>query len=137
MVNRGTIVRNADGSPTRMLGVTLDETERKTVEAERAQLETRLRQAERLEAVGQLAGGVAHDFNNLLVAIRGYGELALGRLQRGEEGAGDDVEAVLAAADRAAGLTRQLLAFGRRQVLNPEVLDLNEVVRETTGSAAR
>jgi PAS domain S-box-containing protein len=121
LVSRGTIVRRPDGSPQRMLGVALDETER-------AQLETRLRQAEKLEALGQLAGGVAHDFNNLLVAIRGYGELALGRLQHGTEGVADDLAHVLAAADRAAGLTSQLLAFGRRQVLNPEVLDLNEVV---------
>ena len=116
-----------------MLGVTLDETDRRTAEGERAQLENRLRQAEKLEALGQLAGGVAHDFNNLLVAIRGYGELALGKLERGEDGVPEYVEAVLTAADRAAGLTRQLLAFGRRQVLNPEVLDLNEIVRETDG----
>lgn len=135
--NRGTIVRSADGSPQRMLGVTLDETGHRRIEAERTKLETRLRQAEKLEALGQLAGGVAHDFNNLLVAIRGYGELALGRLRGGEEGVGDDIEEVLVAADRAAGLTRQLLAFGRRQVLNPEVLDLNDVVRRTVGLLQR
>lgn len=133
VVNRGTLFRSVEGTLSRIVGVTLDETERKTAEAEREQLETRLRQAEKLEAVGQLAGGVAHDFNNLLVAIRGYGELALGRLQRGEEGVAEYVEAVLAAADRATGLTRQLLAFGRRQVMNPEVVDLNEIVRETGG----
>ncbi|MEP7335663.1 MAG: PAS domain-containing protein, partial [Actinomycetota bacterium] len=133
VVNRGTVFRNADGTPTRIVGVTLDETDRRTAEGERALLETRLRQAEKLEALGQLAGGVAHDFNNLLVAIRGYGELARGKIQRGEEGVSEYVEAVLTAADQAAGLTRQLLAFGRRQVLNPEVLDLNEIVRETDG----
>ncbi len=133
VISRGTVFRSPDGTPTRMLGVTLDETDRRTAEGERAQLENRLRQAEKLEALGQLAGGVAHDFNNLLVAIRGYGELALRKLERGEEGVPEYVEAVLTAADRAAGLTRQLLAFGRRQVLNPEVLDLNEVVRETDG----
>ncbi len=131
VISRGTVFRSLDGTPTRMLGVTLDETDRRTAEGERAQLESRLRQAEKLEAIGQLAGGVAHDFNNLLVAIRGYGELALGKLERGEDGVPEYVEAVLTAADRAAGLTRQLLAFGRRQVLNPEVLDLNEIVRET------
>jgi PAS domain S-box-containing protein len=133
VMNRGTIFRSADGTPTRIVGVTLDETTRRTAEGERAQLETRLRQAEKLEALGQLAGGVAHDFNNLLVAIRGYGELALGKLERGEDGVPEYVQAVLTAADRAAGLTRQLLAFGRRQVLNPEVLDLNDIVRETDG----
>jgi PAS domain S-box-containing protein len=137
VITRGTLVRSEDGTPQQMLGVTLDETERKTNELDRAQLELRLRQAEKLEALGQLAGGVAHDFNNLLVAIRGYGELALGRLGRGEEGAAEDVEGVLLAADRAAGLTKQLLAFGRRQVLNPEVLDLNDVVRETGGLLQR
>jgi two-component system cell cycle sensor histidine kinase/response regulator CckA len=127
--------QHLQGAFERRNAETLRETERTRVQqrhvAERSQLETRLRHAEKLEALGQLAGGVAHDFNNLLVAIRGYGELALGRLQRGEEGAAEDVEGVLVAADRAAVLTRQLLAFGRRQVLNPEVLDLNEVVRET------
>jgi len=137
VMTRGTLVRSADGTPERMLGVTLDETERKGIELDRGQLEVRLRQAEKLEALGQLAGGVAHDFNNLLVAIRGYGELALGLLERGEEGVASHVEGVLAAADRAAGLTKQLLAFGRRQVLNPEVLDLNDVVRETGGLLQR
>jgi PAS domain S-box-containing protein len=137
VMTRGTLVRSADGTPERMLGVTLDETERKGIELDRAQLEIRLRQAEKLEALGQLAGGVAHDFNNLLVAIRGYGELALGRLEAGEDGVADDIEGVLAAADREAGLTRQLLAFGRRQVLMPEVLDLKEVVRETAGLLTR
>lgn len=131
VMNRGTIMRSADGSPKRMVGITIDETERKAVEVERAELENRLRQAEKLEALGQLAGGVAHDFNNLLVAIRGYSELARARLEHGEEGVAGDIDGVLAAADRAAGLTKQLLAFGRRQVLDPEVLDLNEVVRAT------
>ncbi|MDX6485383.1 MAG: hypothetical protein QOF43_536 [Gaiellaceae bacterium] len=131
VMTRGTLVRNADGTPDHMLGVTLDETERKGIELDRAHLEIRLRQAEKLEALGQLAGGVAHDFNNLLVAIRGYGELALGRLEKGEDGVEAHVEGLLAAADRAAGLTKQLLAFGRRQVLSPEVLDLNDVVRVT------
>jgi two-component system, cell cycle sensor histidine kinase and response regulator CckA len=100
-------------------------------------LETRLRQAEKLEAIGQLAGGVAHDFNNLLVAVRGSGELALERLARGEEGVADDLEEVLRSTDRGAALTRQLLAFGRRQVLNPEVLDLNDVVLQTSGLLER
>ncbi|MDX6451789.1 MAG: hypothetical protein QOH16_1838 [Gaiellaceae bacterium] len=131
VMTRGTLLRSPEGVPERMLGVTLDETERRGIELDRAQLEIRLRQAEKLEALGQLAGGVAHDFNNLLVAIRGYGELALSRLDKGEDGVAAHVEGVLAAADRAAGLTRQLLAFGRRQVLSPEVLDLNDVVRET------
>ena len=135
--SRGTVFRNADGTPTRMIGVMLDETERKTIELEHAHLEGQLRQAEKLEALGQLAGGVAHDFNNLLLAIRGYGELALGRLERDEDGVSEDIAAVLMAAARAADLTKQLLAFGRRQVLDPKVLDLNDVVRATDGLLQR
>jgi len=100
-------------------------------------LETRLRQAEKLEAIGQLAGGVAHDFNNLLVAVRGSGELALELLARGDEGVADDLEEILRSTDRGAALTRQLLAFGRRQVLTPEVLDLNDVVLQTSGLLER
>jgi PAS domain S-box-containing protein len=133
VLNRGTVLRGLDGSALRVLGVSLDDTARQRAEVERGQLEVRLRQAEKLEALGQLAGGVAHDFNNLLLAIRGYGELALGRLERGEDGAAGDLAGVLESADRAGALTRQLLAFGRRQVLNPEPLDLNEVVRGTIG----
>jgi two-component system, cell cycle sensor histidine kinase and response regulator CckA len=137
VVSRGTVFRNADGTPTRMIGVMLDETERKSIEVERTRLEGQLRQAEKLEALGQLAGGVAHDFNNLLLAIRGYGELALGRLERDEEGVAEDIADVLIAAGRAADLTKQLLAFGRRQVLDPKVLDLNDVVRATDGLLQR
>ncbi len=93
-----------------------------------AALERRL-QAEKIEAIGRLAGGVAHDFNNLLLAIRGYGELAILQLQAGDAGAAEkDIREMLLAADRAADLTRQLLAFGRRQVLMPELLDLNDLI---------
>ena len=129
-INRGTIIRDDDEKPTRVIGITLDETDRRQVEA-------RLRQAEKLEAIGQLAGGVAHDFNNLLVAINGYTELALRQLDRGDSDVTGHLGAVLAAADRAAGLTRQLLAFGRRQVLTPEIIDLGGVVRDTVGLLER
>jgi two-component system, cell cycle sensor histidine kinase and response regulator CckA len=125
VVNRGTIIRDGEGKPTRMLGITLDETERKQVEA-------RLRQAEKLEAVGRLAGGIAHDFNNLLVAIRGYAEFALDELEPGTPVA-ENVAGVISAADNSAALTKQLLAFARRQVLMPTVLDLNDVVGDTAG----
>jgi signal transduction histidine kinase len=87
-------------------------------------------QAQKLEAIGRLAGGIAHDFNNLLVVITGYSELALRRLAGGAEGEQfrNNFEEIKKAADRAAQLTRQLLAFSRRQVLQPKVLDLNELI---------
>ncbi len=96
---------------------------------ERRDLEGRLRQAQRMEAVGQLAGGVAHDFNNLLTAIIGYSSVVQRDLM--EDGARmEDVAEIRAAAERAAALTQQLLAFGRRQLLQPEVLSINDVVRD-------
>jgi PAS domain S-box-containing protein len=95
--------------------------------SERWRLEEQLRQAQKMEAVGRLAGGVAHDFNNLLTIVTGYSDLVLERL-----GAADAmrayVEEIKKAAGRAASLTRQLLAFGRRQILAPRALDLNAVV---------
>ncbi len=94
---------------------------------ERRSLETQLRQAQKMEAIGQLAGGVAHDFNNLLTAITGYTELLLAEVDPGSLMRAD-LEEISRAAERAAWLTRQLLAFSRRQVMAPEVLDLNKVV---------
>jgi signal transduction histidine kinase/CheY-like chemotaxis protein len=95
--------------------------------AERRRLEGELRQAQKMEAIGRLAGGIAHDFNNLLTAIRGNADLLLGELAPDTQ-ARADVDEIRRAADRAAGLTRQLLAFSRKQVLQPRVLDVDEVV---------
>ena len=91
--------------------------------------ESQLRQSQKLEAVGQLAGGVAHDFNNLLTAIMGYGQLLSNRSEVGDA-ARRDVDEILRAADRAATLTRQLLAFSRQQVLEPRVLSLNSTITD-------
>jgi PAS domain S-box-containing protein len=94
---------------------------------ERRQLESQLRQAQKMEAVGQLAGGVAHDFNNLLTVIGGRCYLMLAKLDP-EDALRREVELVRGAAERAARLTHQLLAFSRKQVLEPRVLELNETV---------
>ena len=92
------------------------------------QFSQQLNTAQRMEAVGRLAGGIAHDFNNLLTAIRGFATFAL-EAQLPRSPAREDLEQILAASDRAAALTRQLLAFSRRQVLQPESLNLNQLLR--------
>jgi two-component system cell cycle sensor histidine kinase/response regulator CckA len=107
-----------------------DISERKREEIARELLEGELRQAQKMEAFGQLAGGIAHDFNNLLTVISGYTEILLSRLGREAEG-GKEIAAVSQAAARAAQLTGQLLAYSRKQVFEPRVLDLNDVVTET------
>ena len=98
-------------------------------EANRAQLEGQLRQAQRMEAMGRLAGGVAHDFNNLLTVIKGHSELLVERLSASENLLGSSRQ-IARAADRAASLTRQLLAFSRSQVLQPKVLELNTLIAD-------
>ncbi|OLC84594.1 MAG: hypothetical protein AUH66_00510 [Acidobacteria bacterium 13_1_40CM_4_57_6] len=113
------VVRGSDSHPV-MEGLIVDITDRKL-------LEDQLQQARKIEAVGRLAGGVAHDFNNLLTIIKGYVEMALQRcLDRPE--LHSDIRRIEEAADRAVTLVRQLLAFSRKQVLRPKVLDLNTIV---------
>ncbi len=106
-----------------------DVTERREAEEALRRSEQQLVQVQKMEAIGRLAGGVAHDFNNLLTAIRGNAELLLADLPPDSQ-AREDVEEIRRASDRAAALTRQLLAFSRRQVLQPRLLDLNQSVRE-------
>lgn len=106
-----------------------DVTDRYISEAELHKREAELRQAQKMEAVGRLAGGIAHDFNNLLTAILGYSDLVMLALDE-RDSLREDVAEIRMAADRAAVLTRQLLAFSRKQVLQPKLLDLNEVLED-------
>ena len=100
------------------------------------QTEAQLRQSQKMEAVGRLAGGVAHDFNNLLTVIRGYSELLLARLPT-DDPIRKDMTEIKKAADRASGLTRQLLAFSRRQFIAPKVIDLNALIANMDGMLRR
>lgn len=117
-----TPVRDADGRITHFVGVQRDVTERKLFAEQ-------LRQSQKMEAIGRLAGGVAHDFNNILTIMLGNTEIALEDLQEARD-CRPLLQEVMQAGQRAAGLTRQLLAFSRRQVFEPRVLDLNVVVRD-------
>ena len=118
-----------EGRPQRAIVVSRDLTERKLAEKALRNSEDQLRQAQKLEAVGQLAGGVAHDFNNLLTVITGYSDLLLRRISEADPNR-SRVEEIKQAADRASSLTRQLLAFSRKQVLQPKLFDLNTLVAD-------
>ncbi|MBI5420115.1 MAG: PAS domain S-box protein [Deltaproteobacteria bacterium] len=120
-------LRDDKGNVVSIMVLSADITKRKQMEDALRQSEEQLRHSQKMEAVGRLAGGVAHDFNNLLTAIRGYSDLLLGRLD-GNSSMRKDVEEIQRAGERAASLTRQLLAFSRKQMLQPKVLDLNAVV---------
>ena len=125
-------MRDAFTKPKFAIAMLEDITPRKAAEEERLRLESQLRQAQKMEAVGQLAGGVAHDFNNLLTAILGYSEFALNRLGPTHSSIRKDIEEIAKSAERASALTRQLLAFSRKQLLQPRILELNDVVARWT-----
>jgi two-component system cell cycle sensor histidine kinase/response regulator CckA len=125
----GRIHHDAQGHPTRGIGISLDVTERRA-------LETRYQQAQKMDAIGQLASGVAHDFNNLLTVILGFTEFVLEDKTIVERHGGDLGE-IIKAARRASGLTKQLLAFSRQQVLEMAPLDLNKIISEMTAMARR
>jgi PAS domain S-box-containing protein len=115
-------VRDESGRVVNYIALKLDVTHQ-------AELQAELMQAQKMESIGRLAGGVAHDFNNLLTIIMGYSKLAMAGLKPGDV-LRDQLEEIQKAGERAAGLTRQLLAFSRKQILQPRVLDLNHVVED-------
>ncbi len=123
----GAVLRDQEGTAVRMIGLNHDITERRRAEEERSRLEDQLQQAMKMEAVGRLAGGVAHDFNNLLTSITGNVQLSLMDLSPDDPLEGALTE-IAQAADSAASLTRQLLAFSRKQLIEPKVLNLNELI---------
>ncbi len=131
----GEIEVGEDGT-RRLIGTTQDITERKQAEAEKASLEAQLAQAQKMESVGRLAGGVAHDFNNMLAVILGNVEFALADAEPGSPLASDLLE-IEKAARHSAELTRQLLAFARVQPVSPEVLDLNGALTATLAMLGR
>ncbi|MDQ2746772.1 MAG: PAS domain S-box protein, partial [Acidobacteriota bacterium] len=123
------LIADDDGQPISLRGISIDVSGRKSMEEALQKSEEQLRQSQKLESVGRLAGGIAHDFNNMLTAINGYSDLILREL-------GDDdslrkkVLEIKKAGERSAALTHQLLAFSRRQVLQPKLIDLNKIVTE-------
>ena len=130
----GTIVRQRH--EVESADATLEESVRKLRESneqllaetrKRQQLQEQLQQSQKMEAIGRLAGGVAHDFNNMLTPIMGYAQMELAKLPYGDSSAGS-LEQIQKAAERAANLTRQLLAFSRRQVVEPKVINLNDII---------
>jgi len=118
---------NEQGELIGVLGVARDITERKNAEEEKVKLKSQLQQAQKMESVGRLAGGVAHDFNNMLSVILGYGELALQQAPPGQK-LYTALQQIMQAAQHSAEITRQLLAFARKQTIAPQVLDMNRAV---------
>ncbi|MEI6209834.1 MAG: response regulator [Desulfuromonadales bacterium] len=133
---KGLVVRGTDGNAVRMIGINYDITEAKHAEEERQKLELRLNQSQKMEAIGQLAGGVAHDFNNKLTAILGYAELSKMDIH--------DIDKVLnhldqmrRAAEQSRDITLRLLAFSRQQLISPQALEANKLIADSLKSLSR
>ncbi|MDP2863742.1 MAG: PAS domain S-box protein, partial [Desulfobacterales bacterium] len=121
------LIRNTEGHPTGFRSIVRDTTDRKRAEAEKLKLEEQYRQAQKMEAIGQLAGGVAHDFNNMLNIILGYSQMALMKIEPSGP-LHTNIQEIMNAARRSADLVRQLLAFARKQTIAPKTLDINDTV---------
>ena len=122
------LILDSEGKIKGIRATIQDITERKQAEDKMTALQDQLRQSQKMEAIGRLAGGIAHDFNNILTVIKGYSQLSLTEMKK-EDPFRENIEEIKKAADRAADLTRQLLAFSRRQVMEMKVLDLNDLLR--------
>jgi PAS domain S-box-containing protein len=125
-----------EGQELQLCGISTDITDRVDANDEKKRLEAQLRQAQKMEAVGQLAGGVAHDFNNILSVILNYAQFVADDLPK-EDARRPDVEEIIAAGQRAAQLVHQLLAFSRKEIVEPRVVDLSTVVRGVQGLLQR
>jgi two-component system, cell cycle sensor histidine kinase and response regulator CckA len=130
-------LRDPSGQIIGLLLVNEDITEHALALKALREREEQLRQSQKMEAIGRLAGGIAHDFNNVLTTIIGYSDLILSSPESSPESLAEDVGEIRAAAERASGLTKQILAFSRRQALRPELLSLNKVITDTERMLAR
>jgi hypothetical protein len=119
---------NPDGSLFGAVHYSRDISEQKRAEEEQKRLEEQLRQAQKMEAIGQLSGGIAHDFNNILMAIIGFSNILKMKLDE-QDPLQSDIDQILAASDRAAHLTQSMLAYSRKQIMAPKTVDLNDIVR--------
>ena len=125
-----TPMRDVEGNLIGVLGIARDITAREKAEKEKQKLENQMLQSQKMEAIGKLAGGIAHDFNNLLTTIIGNADFALD--QAGENRSlYNDIEEIREAGQQAAALTRQLLAFSRKQIIQPQILNLNDILENT------